>query len=84
MAYILKHGDSLAPGAAEKIIKSFDVERRRVSENVVAVAARLVRDTRHEASQYVGNVEKNAAYITGKPGPPLVYIVVLSFLLTRH
>lgn len=66
MAYILKYGDRLAPGAAQKILQSFDVERRKVAENVVAVAARLVRDTKHEASQYVGNVEKNAAYITGK------------------
>lgn len=29
------------------------------------MAARLVRDTQHEGEQYVGNVEKHAAYITG-------------------
>ncbi|EEP78012.1 conserved hypothetical protein [Uncinocarpus reesii 1704] len=65
MAYILKYGDKLAPGAANQILQSYDIERRQVAESVIRVAARLVRDTKFEATQYVGNVEKNASYITG-------------------
>ncbi|WEW55603.1 hypothetical protein PRK78_001034 [Emydomyces testavorans] len=65
MGYILKHFDKLAPGAANRILQSYDVERRQVAENVIRVAARLVRDTKFEATRYVGNVERNASYITG-------------------
>ncbi|EAS34804.3 FAD monooxygenase [Coccidioides immitis RS] len=65
MAYILKYSDKLAPGAANRILQSYDAERRKVAENVIRVAARLVRDIKYEATQYVGNVEKNANYITG-------------------
>ncbi|KAI1969396.1 hypothetical protein LOZ53_006719 [Ophidiomyces ophidiicola] len=54
MAYVLKFGDKLAPGAANKILQSYDVERRKVAEHVIRVAARLVRDVKFEATQYVG------------------------------
>jgi hypothetical protein len=61
----LAHANELQQGAAHKIIASFDTERRKVAGDVISVAARLVRDTQHEGEQYVGNVEKHAAYITG-------------------
>jgi phenol 2-monooxygenase len=65
LGYVLAHANELQPGAAHNIIASFDTERRKVAGNVISVAARLVRDTQHEGEQYVGNVEKHAAYITG-------------------
>lgn len=65
LGYVLAHANELQPGAAHKIIASFDTERRQVAGQVISVAARLVRDTQHEGEQYVGNVEKHAAYITG-------------------
>ncbi|KAH0593056.1 hypothetical protein MHUMG1_09303 [Metarhizium humberi] len=65
LGYVLAHGDKLQPGVSHRIITSFDTERRKVAGDVISVAARLVRDTKHEGEQYVGNVEKHAAYITG-------------------
>lgn len=50
----------------ESVIRSYDTERRTVAQDVINVAARLVRDTVHTAKQYVGTIEKNAGYITGK------------------
>ncbi|KAK8077075.1 FAD binding domain containing protein [Apiospora saccharicola] len=47
------------------ILKSYNTERRAVAQNAVGVAAQLVRDTRHDARQYVETIEKNAGYITG-------------------
>lgn len=49
-----------------RMIQSYDTERRSVAQDVINVAARLVRDTVHTAKQYVGTIEKNAGYITGK------------------
>lgn len=46
-------------------MKSYDTERRAVAQNAVGVAAQLVRDTRHDAKQYVATIEKNAGYVTG-------------------
>ncbi|KAL7621635.1 hypothetical protein AAE478_008962 [Parahypoxylon ruwenzoriense] len=57
---------NLAPGAAVKLIRSYDTERRAVAQEVIDVAATLVRDTAHTAKQYVSTIEKNAGYITGK------------------
>lgn len=70
----LVNGDRLTPDAADKITYSYDAERRNTAQDVINVAARLVRDTMHTAKQYVGTIEKNAGYITGKPHkspPPL-------------
>ncbi|KAI1409841.1 FAD binding domain-containing protein [Hypoxylon sp. FL1857] len=55
----------LAPSAANKLIRSYDTERRTVAQEVIDVAATLVRDTAHTAKQYVSTIEKNAGYITG-------------------
>lgn len=57
---------SLVPEGALKLIRSYDTERRKVAQEVIDVAARLVRDTVHTAKQYVATIEKNAGYITGK------------------
>ena len=57
---------SLTPDGALKLIRSYDTERRKVAQEVIDVAARLVRDTVHTAKQYVATIEKNAGYITGK------------------
>ncbi|KAI1391856.1 FAD binding domain-containing protein [Hypoxylon trugodes] len=56
---------NLAPDAAAKLIRSYDTERRTVAQEVIDVAATLVRDTAHTARQYVSTIEKNAGYITG-------------------
>lgn len=56
---------SLTPDGALKLIRSYDTERRKVAQEVIDVAARLVRDTVHTAKQYVATIEKNAGYITG-------------------
>lgn len=58
--------DKLSPAAADKLIRSYDIERRTVAQGVIDVAAALVRDTVHTAKQYVSTIEKNAGYITGK------------------
>lgn len=55
----------LSPEAANKILLSYDTERRSTAQGVIDVAAALVRDTVREAKQYVGTIEKNAGYITG-------------------
>lgn len=55
----------LAPGGALKLIRSYDTERRTVAQNVIDVAAALVRDTVRTATKYVSTIEKNAGYITG-------------------
>ncbi|POR36250.1 FAD binding domain containing protein [Tolypocladium paradoxum] len=52
-------------GAADKLIRSYDMERRSTAQGVIDVAAALVRDTVHTARQYVGTIERNAGYITG-------------------
>ncbi|KAF9878656.1 FAD binding domain-containing protein [Colletotrichum karsti] len=70
--------DKLSQASVEKLIKSYDIERRTVAQNVIDVAAALVRDTVHTAKQYVSTIEKNAGYITGMgvsydgTGSPLV------------
>ncbi|KAI0850713.1 FAD binding domain-containing protein [Daldinia vernicosa] len=55
---------NLTSGAAVKLIRSYDTERRTVAWEVIDVAAALVRDTNHTAKQYVSTIEKNAGYIT--------------------
>ncbi|KAH9905170.1 FAD binding domain-containing protein [Xylariomycetidae sp. FL2044] len=55
----------LGAGGARKLIQSYDTERRNVAQEVIDVAATLVRDTAHTAKQYVATIEKNAGYITG-------------------
>ncbi|ETS73021.1 hypothetical protein PFICI_15196 [Pestalotiopsis fici W106-1] len=57
--------EKAAPEVASRLIKSYDTERRSVAQDVINVAARLVRDTMHTAKQYVATIEKNAGYITG-------------------
>ncbi|KAK8044136.1 FAD monooxygenase [Apiospora rasikravindrae] len=47
------------------VVSTYDLERRTVAQDVINVAARLVRDTMHTAKQYVATIEKNAGYITG-------------------
>ncbi|KAH0601869.1 hypothetical protein MHUMG1_00748 [Metarhizium humberi] len=77
LAQVVKN-QNLQPGAAQKIIGSYDTERRSTARDVIDVAAALVRDTVHTAKQYVGTIEKNAGYITGmgvtyrESGSPLV------------
>lgn len=58
--------DGLSPDAADRLIRSYDVERRTVAQGVIDVAAALVRDTIKTAKEYVSTIEKNAGYITGK------------------
>ncbi|PHH60972.1 hypothetical protein CDD81_987 [Ophiocordyceps australis] len=55
----------LQPNAAATLLRSYDIERRGTAQAVIDVAAKLVRDTVHQAEQYVGRIEKSAAYITG-------------------
>lgn len=65
LATAIKAKNLLQPGAVEKVIRSYDTERRNTARDVIDVAARLVRDTVHTGKQYVGTIEKNAGYITG-------------------
>ncbi|PHH79229.1 hypothetical protein CDD82_2527 [Ophiocordyceps australis] len=55
----------LQPHAVSTLLASYDIERRGTAQAVINVAASLVRDTLHQADQYVGRIEKSAAYITG-------------------
>ncbi|KAK6079443.1 FAD monooxygenase [Seiridium cupressi] len=59
------HQERLVPDVTTQLIRSYDIERRTVAQDVINVAARLVRDTMHSAQQYVATIEKNAGYITG-------------------
>lgn len=75
-------GQVAAP-AVSKLLGTYDLERRTVAQDVINVAARLVRDTMHTAKQYVATIEKNAGYITGKSRPisdpgPMNYGLTLS------
>src|SRR5207237_302050 len=56
----------LSPEAERNLMRSYDLERRKVAQRVISVAAKLVRDTVHTAKQYVATIERNAAYITGE------------------
>ncbi|KAH7137200.1 FAD binding domain-containing protein [Dactylonectria estremocensis] len=51
--------------AAANLLLSYDIERRSTAQEVIGVAAALVRDTVHEAKKYVSTIQRNAAYITG-------------------
>ncbi|GJD04482.1 FAD monooxygenase [Colletotrichum higginsianum] len=63
--------DGLSPDAADRLIRSYDVERRTVAQGVIDVAAALVRDTIKTAKEYVSTIEKNAGYITELVGTPV-------------
>lgn len=47
------------------LVSAFATERRAVAQDVIGVAARLVRDTLNTAEEYVATIQKNAGYITG-------------------
>ncbi|KAI0483809.1 FAD binding domain-containing protein [Xylaria cf. heliscus] len=64
LAMAINH-PSLAPSSRSELLQSYDIERRLVAKEVIDIAARLVRDTKTTAKQYVGTIEKNAGYITG-------------------
>lgn len=64
LAAAIKSGD-LTPDGALKLVRSYDTERRAVAQNVIDVAAHLVRDTINTAAEYVATIERNAGYITG-------------------
>jgi phenol 2-monooxygenase len=51
---------------AADLIRTYDIERQSVAQEVINVAASLVRDTVHTAKQYVSTIERNAGYITGE------------------
>lgn len=64
--------DAVSSEAASALVKSYDIERRTVAQDVINVAARLVRETMNTAKEYVGYIEKSAGYITGmspRPSP---------------
>ncbi|KAM5356539.1 hypothetical protein ACJ41O_003185 [Fusarium nematophilum] len=62
---LLAQPSRLAAGAQEKVLRSYDIERRSTAAQVIGVAAELVRDTVHQAKQYVSTIQRNAAFITG-------------------
>lgn len=65
LALVLK-SSRLQLGAADTLLRSYDIERRQTAQGVIDVAAALVRDTVRSAKQYVGTIERNAGYITGQ------------------
>ncbi|CAI6049547.1 unnamed protein product [Clonostachys chloroleuca] len=64
LAMVLKQ-DNLKAGAADKLLRSYDIERRTTAKGVIDVAAALVRETVHTAKQYVSTIQRNAGYTTG-------------------
>ena len=56
----------IRPDEAHTMLRNYDEERRSIVKDVIDIAAVLVRSARHQAKQYVGNIEKHAGYITGK------------------
>ena len=77
LAAVVNNKD-LQKESADKILRSYDTERRKTAQGVIDVAAALVRDTIHEAKQYVGTIQKNAGYITGTEKSQLQLIESLS------
>lgn len=77
--------EKVAPEVASRLIESYDTERRSVAQDVINVAAKLVRDTMHTAKQYVATIERNAGYITGKLSLPAATALSATFCasLTR-
>ncbi|KAH6609979.1 FAD monooxygenase [Trichoderma cornu-damae] len=59
LALVLK-SPRLQDGAADKLLCSYDMERRQTAQGVIHVAAALVRDTVHTAKKYVGTIERSA------------------------
>ncbi|KAK1574268.1 uncharacterized protein LY79DRAFT_662320 [Colletotrichum navitas] len=57
--------DKLCLGAADELIRSYDIEQRTVAHAVIDVATALVRDMMKSAKESVFTIEKNAGYITG-------------------
>lgn len=79
LAAAIKSPD-LTPEGALRLVRSYDTERRAVAQNVIDVAANLVRDTIHTAAKYVSTIERNAGYITGKlSGSFLTWVVEALF-----
>ncbi|KAL1304353.1 hypothetical protein AAFC00_000750 [Neodothiora populina] len=56
---------SYAEALGQKLLCSYDIERRKAAETVVEVAGKLVRSTLRTAQEYVTIVEQKAANITG-------------------
>ncbi|KAF2759538.1 FAD monooxygenase [Pseudovirgaria hyperparasitica] len=56
---------STSPTAKARILQSYNTERHSVAQEVIDIAAKLVRKTITEAKDYVAVIEKNAGYITG-------------------
>lgn len=65
LAVVLKN-KQLDSKKARELLASYDTERRTIAEDVIDVAAQLVRATAQEAKEYVATIEKKAGYITGE------------------
>lgn len=50
---------------SQRLLASYDIERRITAQTVVDTAGKLVRSTLRTAQEYVALIEKNAAQITG-------------------
>lgn len=57
---------NLAIKGYPEILTSYEHERREVAKSVLEVSGKLVRSTVRTAKEYVGIIEKNAAFITGE------------------
>ncbi|KPM39365.1 hypothetical protein AK830_g7196 [Neonectria ditissima] len=71
LAHVLNN-PGLAAKVKSNILNSYDIERRTVAQDVVGVAAKLVRDTVHEATQYVGSIEKRMGISYDKMHSPAI------------
>lgn len=69
LALVLR-SEQLDAGKARDVLGSYDLERRTIAEDVIDVAAKLVRATAQDAKGYVSTIEKKAGYITGESGYP--------------
>lgn len=69
LAMVLKN-EKLEAKKALEVLTSYDTERRTIAEDVIDVAAKLVRATAQDAKGYVSTIEKKAGYITGESIQP--------------
>lgn len=62
---VLDKSHPLKQSTLDVLLRSYDTERKRTTQNIIDVAAALVRHCESDAKDFVATVKRNAGYITG-------------------
>lgn len=62
---VLNKSHPLKQSTLNVLLRSYDTERRPTVQNIIDVAAALVRHCESDARDFVATVRRNAGYITG-------------------